>query len=99
MKDKIHPKYYDDAQVVCACGNSFTTHSTVKAIKGLNNLMGSGDTDVGRIAQGIYARLDKATTAAEMRAAALDEQIDNVLYHSAVDSQLAERREKLGLNE
>jgi phage shock protein A len=73
--------------------------TTIKAIKGLDNLMGSGDADVGRIAQGIYARLDKATTAAEMQATSLDEQIDAVLYRGAIDSQLAERREKLGLNE
>ena len=33
MKDKIHPKYYNDAQVVCACGNSFTTGSTRKLMK------------------------------------------------------------------
>lgn len=33
MKEKIHPKYYDDAQVVCACGNSFTTGSTRKTLK------------------------------------------------------------------
>ena len=33
MKDKIHPKYYNDAQVVCACGNSFTTGSTKKLLK------------------------------------------------------------------
>ena len=30
MKQKIHPKYYPDAKVVCACGNSFTTGSTRK---------------------------------------------------------------------
>ena len=33
MKDKIHPQYYTDAQVVCACGNSFTTGSTRKLMK------------------------------------------------------------------
>ena len=33
MKDKIHPKYYDDAQVICACGNTFTTGSTRKELK------------------------------------------------------------------
>ncbi|OGY17738.1 MAG: 50S ribosomal protein L31 [Candidatus Chisholmbacteria bacterium RIFCSPHIGHO2_01_FULL_48_12] len=32
MKAKIHPQWYDDAQVTCACGNSFTTGSTVKTI-------------------------------------------------------------------
>ena len=33
MKEKIHPKYYDDAQVVCACGNSFTVGATKKLMK------------------------------------------------------------------
>lgn len=32
MKAKIHPTYYSDAQVVCACGNTFTTGSTKKTI-------------------------------------------------------------------
>jgi len=33
MKDKIHPKYYNDAKVVCSCGNTFTTGSTKKELK------------------------------------------------------------------
>ncbi|MEW6143149.1 MAG: 50S ribosomal protein L31 [Chloroflexota bacterium] len=33
MKDKIHPKYYHDAKVVCACGNTFTTGSTKQLLK------------------------------------------------------------------
>jgi large subunit ribosomal protein L31 len=33
MKDKIHPKYYTDAEVICACGNSFKTSSTKKQLK------------------------------------------------------------------
>lgn len=32
MKAKVHPVYYDDAQAVCACGNTFTTGSTKKDI-------------------------------------------------------------------
>ncbi len=71
----------------------------IKAMKGLDDLIGSGDSDIGRIAQSIYARLDKATTATEMQAAGLEEQIDDVLDRSAIDSQLAERRKRLGLNE
>lgn len=73
--------------------------TAVKAMKGLDDLMGSGDTDIGRMAQSIYARLDKATTATEMQAASLDEQIDEVLDRSAIDGQLAERKKKLGLSE
>ena len=32
MKAKVHPTYYNDAQAVCACGNTFTTGSTKKTI-------------------------------------------------------------------
>mgnify|MGYP000947687972 CR=1 FL=1 len=33
MKQGIHPKYYDNCQVSCACGNKFTTGSTVEKIE------------------------------------------------------------------
>lgn len=33
MKKGIHPAYYPDAQVVCACGNTWTTGSTKKVIR------------------------------------------------------------------
>jgi len=33
MKDKIHPKYYDNAKVTCLCGNTFTTGSTKPEIR------------------------------------------------------------------
>ena len=32
MKEDIHPTYYPDAQVICACGNTWTTGSTKKVI-------------------------------------------------------------------
>ena len=32
MKKDIHPKYYPDAKVSCACGATFTTGSTLKEI-------------------------------------------------------------------
>ena len=73
--------------------------TAVKAMKSLDDMMGSGDADIGRIANSIYARLDKATTATEMRASTLEEQIDDVLDRSALDAQLAERKKKLGLSE
>ena len=41
---------------------------SVKAMKGLDDLKGIGDADISRIAESIYSRLDKASTAAEMRA-------------------------------
>lgn len=33
MKQGIHPKYYDEAEVVCSCGNTFTTGSTKKKLE------------------------------------------------------------------
>lgn len=33
MKEGIHPVYYPDAQVICACGNTWTTGSTEKLIR------------------------------------------------------------------
>lgn len=72
---------------------------TVKAMKSLDDLMGSGDSDISGIAESIYARLDKASTASELRAANLDEQMDEVLERSALDAQLAARRKKLGMSE
>lgn len=32
MKEKIHPQYFSNAKVTCACGNSWETGSTVEAI-------------------------------------------------------------------
>jgi len=32
MKKDIHPKYYEKAKVICACGNSFNIGSTVPEI-------------------------------------------------------------------
>ena len=33
MKTEIHPTYYQDAQVTCSCGNTFTVGSTKSALK------------------------------------------------------------------
>lgn len=32
MKAQIHPSYFDNARVLCACGNTFTTGSTQEVI-------------------------------------------------------------------
>jgi large subunit ribosomal protein L31 len=32
MKKEIHPTYFEDAKVICACGTTFTTGSTVKEL-------------------------------------------------------------------
>ena len=33
MKSDIHPRYYDDAKVICSCGNTWTTGSTRPEIR------------------------------------------------------------------
>jgi len=33
MKQGIHPKYYPNATVICSCGNTWTTGSTVELIR------------------------------------------------------------------
>ena len=55
----------------------------------------AGDSDVSRVAQSVYARLDKANVASELRSASLDEQIDSLLDRQTIDAQLAERRARL----
>lgn len=32
MKKEIHPEYYKNAKIICACGNSFTVGATRKEI-------------------------------------------------------------------
>lgn len=33
MKTKIHPEYYEEAKVICACGSTWTTGSTLSEIR------------------------------------------------------------------
>ena len=33
MKTKIHPEYFQDAQVTCSCGNTFTTGATKDVLR------------------------------------------------------------------
>jgi large subunit ribosomal protein L31 len=33
MKENIHPEFYPEAQVICACGNTWTVGSTVPVIR------------------------------------------------------------------
>ncbi len=33
MKQDIHPEFHKDCKVTCACGNSFTTGSTLKEMR------------------------------------------------------------------
>ncbi len=70
---------------------------TTKTMQSLDNLMGSGDQDVARMAESIRARLDKAQARSEMQSSRLDAQMDELLERHTIDTQLAERKKKLGL--
>jgi phage shock protein A len=70
---------------------------TARTIKSLDDLMGSGDDDIARVAEGIRLRLDKASARTEMMAGSLDAQMDQVLERSTLEAQLAERKARLGL--
>jgi phage shock protein A len=70
---------------------------TVKTMKSLDDIVGSGDADISRIGESIRARLDKASAKSEMMASRLDDQMDEVLGKTELDNQLAERKKRLGL--
>jgi phage shock protein A len=72
---------------------------TAKTIKSLDDLMGADDADVSRVAEGIRARLDKASARSEMLAGSLEMQMDEVLEKSTLEAQLAERKARLGLGD
>jgi large subunit ribosomal protein L31 len=33
MKPDIHPEYHEEAQVICSCGNTYTTGSTKSLLR------------------------------------------------------------------
>ncbi len=70
---------------------------TARTIKSLDDLMGSGDDDIARVAESIRLRLDKASAQTEMMTGSLDAQMDQVLERSTLEAQLAERKARLGL--
>lgn len=72
---------------------------TNRAIKSLDDLAGAGDTDVARMAEGIRTRLDQASARAEIAAENLDTKMDEVLGRGELDSQLEERKRRLGINQ
>jgi phage shock protein A len=72
---------------------------SVKTIQSLDDLVGSRDEDVARIADSIRVRLDTVSAKSEMLAADLDKQMDEVLERSQIDAQLSERKRRLGLAE
>ena len=76
-----------------------TKEIAAKSMKSLDALEGVGDSDISRVADKIRERLDRADAEVEMRTGRLSSQMDQVLGKDRLDSQLAERRRRLGLDQ
>lgn len=72
--------------------------ATTKTIRSLNDLAGVGDEDVRRLSESIRARLDREDAQLEMSSARLQDQMDDVLEKTTIDTQLEERKKRLGLS-
>jgi len=70
---------------------------STRAMRSLDNLMGSGDSDVARAAENIRRRLDHADAAWEVQASSLDNQLDDAMHSLEVEAELAARMERLGI--
>ncbi len=70
---------------------------TVGAIRSLKDLDGVGDADIARITEVIRSRLDQAEARAEIETSRLEDQVDATLGKAELDTQLAERKKRLGL--
>ncbi len=71
---------------------------TNKTIKSLDDLSGVGDADIAKVADSIRSKLDKESARAERAAKNLDQQMDDALGKGQLDSQLEERKRRLGMN-
>jgi phage shock protein A len=76
-----------------------TKEIAAQSMKSLDALEGVGDSDISRVADKIRERLDRADAEVEMRAGRLSNQMDEVLGKDRLDSQLEERRRRLGLGQ
>ena len=72
---------------------------SAKAMRSLDSLMGEGDYEVAQAAENIRRRLDHADATWEVQSSSLDRQLDDAMHSLEVESQLAARIERLGLEE
>ncbi len=71
--------------------------ASTKAMKSLDSLVGEGDTELSQAAENIRSRLDHADAAWEVETSGLDHQLDDAMQTIEVDSALAARMQRLGL--
>ena len=67
-------------------------------MKSLDDLIVNEDTEVATAAENIRRRLDHADAAWEIQASSLDNQLDDAMQSLEVESELAARMERLGLD-
>lgn len=70
---------------------------STQAMKSLDSLMGTGDSEVTQAAENIRQRLDHADAAWEVQASGLDNQLDDAMQSLEVEAELAARMERLGI--
>jgi phage shock protein A len=70
------------------------THRVVEGVAGTT----SAESGIAEMREEINRRLDKATAQSEMDANRLENQMAEVLEENALDAQLAERKQRLGLD-
>ena len=70
---------------------------STKAMRSLDSLMGSGDSEVAGAAENIRRRLDHADAAWEVQSGSLDNQLDDAMHSLEVEAELAKRMERLGI--
>ncbi len=71
---------------------------STRAMRSLDSLVGSGDSEVSQAAENIRQRLDHADAAWEVQTSSLDNQLDDAMQSLEVEAELAARMERLGLN-
>jgi phage shock protein A len=71
--------------------------ATNKTVRSLNDLAGAGDEDIRRLSESIRARLDREDAQLEQSSTRLSDQMDDVLERGTIDTQLEERKKRLGL--
>lgn len=69
-----------------------------QAMKSLDSLTRSSDSEMARAAENIRRRLDHADATWEIQAGSLDNQLDDAMNSLEVEAELAARMERLGLN-
>jgi phage shock protein A len=68
-----------------------------RAMRSLDTLMETGDSEVATAAENIRRRLDHADAAWEVQASSLDNQLDDAMQSMEVEAELAKRMERLGI--